>query len=167
MMTTDERLSALERELRVYRRAAIGCVVILAVSLLGAALQDKEKKVIECDLLKAGSITSETGLTIGGDDTDRCFLGPRGIHAIPRGQRLSAFYLFINDFKGGTLQLSNSKGKRVVEMGTRKSGDGGIVVRNKLNNLIVMLRADDYGHGEVWAMNRDGSTKGRSLTSGK
>ena len=63
----------------------------------------------------------------------------------------------------GAVMLYQPNGKTMVELIT--NDDGGMVgVKNKTGEIIVGIKADEYGNGVVWAGNRKG--KGNTLKPG-
>ena len=156
-MTIEERLECLERRVKRYRNALVLLVMsVCSVALIGATTDDG---II---MAKGLFITNDEGMPVlwaGVSDNGHGALTVRSKTGKTR------IYTVVDKSGNGVLGVKSKTGKDLIYAGASKDGDGFLFQGyNKTGEMVVQLRADDYGNGVVGAFNRKG--RGRTLESG-
>ena len=135
-MTIEERLECLERRANRYRNALVLLVMsVCAVTLIGATADD--------GIIRAKELWTK-GLYITNDEG------------------LPVIWAVVNDDGDGLLKVKSTTGQDLIVAGASSGGDGFMFEGyNKTGEVVVQLKADDYGNGLVGAYNRKGN--GREL----
>ena len=135
-MTIEQRLECLERRANRYRNALVLLVMsVCAVTLIGATADD--------GIIRAKELWTK-GLYITNDEG------------------LPVIWAVVNDDGDGLLKVKSTTGQDLIVAGAYDEGNGFMFEGyNKTGEVVVQLKADDYGNGLVGAYNRKGN--GREL----
>ena len=184
-MTIEQRFASLERGVRLWRGVTVCLALALVAGVTVAATESDVADVLKCRELVVVGEQGETRLELGVDWEDWPRLAlvdkkgrPRLVLAIgPFGPRLylvdeawqNRLILSADGAESGNpkLTLMNERGGKVrVQLTGSNSEDTGgtLVIKNKTDEEVVQLYADEYGNGVVGAWNRKG--KGRTLEPG-
>jgi hypothetical protein len=158
-MTMEKRLDQLEKRNKRLT-VALTMMAVTMCAVVTMAVTGEKHGHFETVIARHIWVTNDAGdnvVTLGATDGGNGMIRRRSAE----GKDLVILNSTANN--NGAVMTYQPNGKTMVELITNDNG-GMVGVKNKTGEIIVGIKADEYGNGVVWAGNRKG--KGRTLQPG-
>jgi hypothetical protein len=158
-MTVEQRLEQLEKR---NKRLTVGLTMMAVAMCAVVTMAAKDDKISTFDTVAARKVfllndADEIIVILGATD------GGNGLVQTMSAKGNDLVSLSATGGGYGRISTYQPNGKELVSLSSNDNG-GVVTVTNKTGEIIVGIKADDYGNGVVWAGDRKGD--GRSLKPG-